>query len=86
MLITVILSLFLFFRAAPVAYGSTLARRLGVKLELYLWFYTTATATPDRASSAIYVAAHSNTRSLTTEQGQGSNLHPHRDNVGSLTY
>ena len=49
--------------------------RLGVKLELQL------PATPQQhqisAVSATYTAAHSHSGSLTTERGQGSNLHPH---------
>ena len=38
---------FCHFRAAPVAYE---VPRLGVELELQLWAYTTATATPDPSS------------------------------------
>ena len=39
--------------------------RLGVKLELQVLAYTTATATPVQAASATYAAACGNTRSLT---------------------
>ena len=38
-----------------------------------------------RASSVTYTTAHCNTRSLTTEQGQGSNLCPQRYQSDSLT-
>ena len=51
--------------------------RLGVKSELQLPAYTTATAMPDPNLSAAYAIAHSNTGSLTHCRGQGSNQHPH---------
>ena len=41
------------------------APRLGVKSELQLPTYTTATATWDRVSSVTYITAHGTTRSLT---------------------
>ena len=50
---------------------------LRAELELQLPVYTTATATPDPAASVTFTTAHSNARSLTTERGQGWNLHPH---------
>ena len=37
---------FLFFKAAPVAYQIP---RLGIKLDLQLWAYTTATTMPDQS-------------------------------------
>ena len=46
---------------------------------------STATATLDPATSATYGATCSNTRSLNIDRGLGSNLHPHRGNVSSLT-
>ena len=39
--------------------------RLGVKLELELPAYTTATASPDPSLVYSYTTAHGNTRSLT---------------------
>ena len=39
--------------------------RLGVKSELQLTAYTTATATQDQAASATYTTAHGNAGSLT---------------------
>ena len=66
---------------------------LGIKSELQLLAYTTATATLDpshvcnlyQAISATYNAAFGNAGSL-TRWGQGLNPHPHRDNVGFLTH
>ena len=39
--------------------------RIGVKSELQLLTYTTATAMQDLATSATYTTAHGNTRPLT---------------------
>ena len=59
---------------------------LWVKLELQL----RPTPQPQQpwiwATSVNYAAACGNAGSLTHEQGQGSNLQPHRDNVRSLTH
>ena len=46
--------------------------RLGVESELQA--YTTATATQD---PSLVCELHGNAKSLTHEQGQGSNPHPH---------
>ena len=75
--------------------------RVGVELELQLPAYATAIATPDLSWVCGQHHSHCNTRSeprlqpmsqLTTtrdpspaEWGQGLNLHPHKDNVRSLT-
>ena len=54
--------LFIFFRAAPMAYESSQTRG---ELELQLPVCTTAIAAPDRSASVTYITAHGNTRSLT---------------------
>ena len=62
-------------------YGHTEVPRLGVELE--------PMPQPQQhqiqAVSVTWTAACSNTRSF-TEWGQRWNLHPHRDNIGSLTH
>ena len=50
---------------------------LVVELELQLPAYATATLTWDLSLSLTYSTAHGNPGSLTTERGQGLNLHPH---------
>ena len=58
--------------------------RLGVKLELQLPAYATATATATPCSRRIFNLHHtwqSDRIVQPTEQGQGSNLHPHRHYV-----
>ena len=60
------LLLFAFFRAT---YGRSQARgQIG---------YATATAARDLSWSVTYTTAHGNPDTRPTEQGQGSNLHPH---------
>ena len=49
----------------PSAIQQDLISRLGVKLELKLLAYITATATQEQVVSATYTTAHSNARSLT---------------------
>ena len=73
-----------FSRATPAAYGGSQAKGLiGRSCSLR--------PTPEpqqlgiRAMSATYTTAHGNAGSLTTEQGQGSNLRPHSSYSDSLT-
>ena len=76
--------LFFFFRATPVAYGRSQARvdselqllvpclgNNNAESKLHLWPTPQLGATPDTSP---------------TEQGQGSNLHPHGHYVGFLTH
>ena len=61
--------------------------RVGVKSELQLPAYTTATATPD--PSHVCDLHHSSWQCWIrnpTEWGQGSNLHPHGNSIASLTH
>ena len=51
--------------------------RLGVKLELELPAYTTATATRDLSGVCDLITAQGNAGSLTHEQDQGMNRPPH---------
>ena len=60
--------------------------RLGVKLELQLPAYTTATGMLDPSHVCNLHHSYSPARSLTSEQGQGSNLHPHGSLSGSLCH
>ena len=53
--------------------------RLGVQSELQLPAYTTATATPNPASSATYRTPWGKAGSLTHSVRQGWNPHPHGD-------
>ena len=57
---------------------------LGFKLELQLPAYTMPQQLQIRAKSVTYTTAHGNTRSLTTEQGQGSNPCPRGYQLGLL--
>ena len=50
---------------------------LGVESELQMPATDPATATWDQALSATYTTAHGNTRSPTTEESQGPDLHPY---------
>ena len=58
---------------------------LGGEWELQLWPTLQPWQHRIWASSATHAEVCSNPRSLPTEQGQGSNPHPHRDSVGSST-
>ena len=50
---------------------------LGVKSELQLLAYATATAMPDLSHICDLTEAGATLDPWPTEQGQGSNLHPH---------
>ena len=58
--------------------------RLGVKSELQLPAYTTATATPDLAPSVTYTTAHGDAGSLPIDQGHRSNPNPHKYQLGLI--
>ena len=65
---------FFFFRASPAAYGGS---QVGVKSELQLLAYTTATACEIWAMSSTYTTGHGNARSWTPWARPGLNPHPH---------
>ena len=60
--------------------------RLGVQLEQQLRPMPWPQQHQIQAKSATYSAAYSNAWFLIADQGQGSNPHPHIDNVRSLTH
>ena len=68
---------FLFFRAAPVAYGNSQARGVGLNWRYSCWPTQQPRQHRIRASSATYTTAHRNTDSQPTERSQGASLHPH---------
>ena len=76
-LLSFFLSSSFFLMATPMAYE---VPRLGVESELQLPAYATAMATLNPGCICDLPAACSNARSLTAEQGQGLNPHPHGDN------
>ena len=60
--------------------------RLGVKLELQLLAYTTATTTPDWSFICDLCCSLWQLQILNTLSKAGLNLHPRETYVGSLTY
>ena len=59
--------------------------RLGVKSQLQLSAYATATATRDQAASATYTTAHGNATFLTQLSKARDQTHPHGCQVGFVT-
>ena len=83
-LVTAFFFLFLLFRAAPEAYGSSQAR--GRIRAVAASLHHSHSNVEPRAASMTYTAACHNTGSLTYQApGQGLNPHPHGSQSGSLT-
>ena len=72
---------FFLFMAAPAAHGSSQATG---QIRTAAEAYARATATPDLSHISDLHHGLQQRRILNSEQGQGSNLHPHRDYVRSL--